>query len=165
MQFSLALQKRFIPILFLALAVAAQHDHGPSHHGEPKSEWDEEEYLRWNPPTPPSYWSEDTRMQMSPEEELPARYPWLMVLHILFMSGAFFVALPAGEYFSHFVLPFHGSHNPRHHRKPRGRIAFSHTHTLSGPCRAFGPITHSYLSIDNLSRDRFEIRKVALPRA
>jgi len=119
---SSTLQKRFIAILFLALAVTAQHNHGHSHHGEPKSEWDEEEYLRGNPPTPPSYWSEDTKMRMSPEEELPVRYPWLMVLHILFMSGAFFVALPAGECFSHFVLPFHGSHNPR--RKPRGGSPF-----------------------------------------
>jgi len=104
MQDPLALQKRFVPILFLALAVAAQHNHGHSHYGEPKSEWDEEDYLRRNPPTPPSYWSEDTRMRVNPEEELPARYPWLMVLHILFMSGAFFVALPAGERFSHPVL-------------------------------------------------------------
>jgi len=61
---------------------------------------------------------------MSPEEELAAQYPWLMALHILFMSGAFFVALPAGEHFSHFVLPFHGSHNPRDHRSPRGGSPF-----------------------------------------
>ena len=41
---------------------------------------------------------------MSPDEELPPRHPWLMVLHVLFMSGAFFVALPAGECFSHPAL-------------------------------------------------------------
>ena len=97
MKGSANLPKHLLFILSLALAVAAQHDHGHSHHGEAKLEWDEEEYLKLNPPTPPSYWSEDTRMRMSPDEELPARYPWLMVLHVLFMSGAFFVALPAGE--------------------------------------------------------------------
>lgn len=89
---------RLLQVLSLALVVAAQHDHGQPHHGAVKSEWDEEEYLKSNPPTPPSYWSEDTRMRMSPDEELPARYPWLMVLHVLFMCGAFFVALPAGEF-------------------------------------------------------------------
>lgn len=104
MQSSLIPPKRFVLILALVLAVAAQHDHGHSHHGEAKSEWDEEEYLKSNPPTPPSYWSEDTRMRMSPDGDLPARYPWLMVLHILFMSGAFFIALPAGKCISHPVL-------------------------------------------------------------
>jgi len=89
--------KRFLLFLSLVLTVTAQHNRGHSHHGEVKSKWDEEEYLKWNPPTPPSYWSEDT----SSGEELPARYPWLMVLHVLFMSGAFFVVLPAGEYFAH----------------------------------------------------------------
>ena len=98
MQGSTIAPKGLFIILALALAVAAQHDHSHSHHGEVKSEWDEEEYLKSNPPTPPSYWSEDTRMRMNPDEDLPARYPWLMVLHILFMSGAFFVALPAGEF-------------------------------------------------------------------
>lgn len=89
--------KRFLLILSLAFAVVAQHDHGHSPHEEVKSKWDEESYLKLNPPTPPSYWSEDTRMRMSPDEVLPARYPWLMVLHVLFMCGAFFIALPAGE--------------------------------------------------------------------
>ena len=90
--------ERLLLLLYLILAVAAQHDHGHPHHGEVKSKWDEEEYLKKNPPTPPSYWSEDTRMRMSSEEQSPARYPWLMVLHVLFMSGAFFVALPAGQW-------------------------------------------------------------------
>ena len=89
--------KRLLLIISLAFAVAAQHDHGHSHHEAVKSEWDEEGYLKLNPPTPPSYWSEDTRMRISSDEELPARYPWLMVMHVLFMCGAFFVALPAGE--------------------------------------------------------------------
>jgi hypothetical protein len=88
---------RLLLILTFALAAVAQHDHGHSHHGEVKTKWDEEEYLKLNLPTPPSYWSEDTRMRMSPQEDSPARYPWLMVLHVLFMCGAFFVALPTGE--------------------------------------------------------------------
>lgn len=92
------LPERLLLFLSLVLLVAAQHDHAHSHHGEVKSEWDEEGYLKKNPPTPPSYWSEDTRMRMSSEEEKsPARHPWLMVLHVVFMCGAFFVALPAGE--------------------------------------------------------------------
>jgi hypothetical protein len=98
MQGPAASTNRFLLILSLALAVAAQHGHAHAHHGEVKSKWDEEEYLKSNPPTPPSYWSEDMRMRMSSDEVLPARYPWLMVLHVLFMSGAFFVALPAGEF-------------------------------------------------------------------
>ena len=99
MQGPATLQKYFLLVLALAFAVAAQHDHGHGHHEEVKSEWDEEGYLKLNPPTPPSYWSEDMKMQMSSEEESPAaRYPWLMVLHTLFMCGAFFVALPAGEH-------------------------------------------------------------------
>lgn len=101
---SATLPKHLLVILSIVLAVTAQHDHGHSQHGEAKTEWDEEDYLRMNPPTPPSYWSEDTRMRMSSDEELPARYPWLMVLHILFMSAAFFVALPAGECVSHHAL-------------------------------------------------------------
>lgn len=124
MQSSVTLPERFLLILALALTVAAQHEHGNSHPGEVKSEWDEEEYLKSNPPTPPSYWSEDTRMRMSPDEELPARYPWLMVLHVLFMSGAFFVALPAGECLSQTV-----SHSPALAENP-WRISFPHPHTF-----------------------------------
>lgn len=89
--------RRLLLVLALAFVVAAQHEHGHSNHGEVKSKWDEEEYLKLNPPTPPSYWSEDTKVRMSSGEDSTARYPWLMVLHVLFMCGAFFVALPAGE--------------------------------------------------------------------
>jgi hypothetical protein len=103
MQGSANFPKRLLLMLTLVLAVAAQHEHGHSHHGEVKSEWDEEAYLKLYPPTPPSYWTEDTRMRMSPDEQLPPRYPWLIVLHVLFMSGAFFIALPVGECFSQHV--------------------------------------------------------------
>jgi len=130
-----SLQKRFIPILFLILAVAVQLDHGHSHHEEPKSEWDEEEFLRGYPPTPPSYWSEDMKVQMNPDEEMPARYPWLMTLHALFMFGAFFVALPAGEHFTHCALPSTGPALS----ESLWRITLSHTHIHPGPCRILVP--------------------------
>ena len=133
MQGSKILAKRFILILSLVLTVAAQHDHGHSHHGKAKSEWDEEEYLKWNPPTPPSYWSEDTRMRMNPDEESPQRYPWLMVLHVLFMSTAFFVALPAGEQLVIMLYPSRLPQSPASTGNPQ-RIAVSHTHIRSGSC-------------------------------
>ena len=145
---------RHLLFLSLVLAVAAQHDHGHSHHGVAKSEWDEEEYLRSNPPTPPSYWSEDTRMRMSPDEELPPRHPWLMVLHVLFMSGAFFVALPAGECFSHpallLTLP-RVPEVPVLTECPVGDPRFPHPHAprfpFTVPTLPLEPdrITHSYL--------------------
>lgn len=134
MQGPATLLNRFLLILSFALAVAAQHDHGHSHHGEVKSKWDEEAYLKLNPPTPPSYWTEDTRMRMSPDEELPPRYPSLMVLHVLFMCGAFFIALPAGECFSHDILLY----RPVRPLEPCGTeppsdLHFPHPHTLRLP--------------------------------
>jgi len=62
------------------------------HSGQPISDINETEILKWHPPTPPSYWSIDI------EDHNPDihRYPALIVLHVLFMSLAFFVALPAG---------------------------------------------------------------------
>lgn len=119
MQGSTIAPKGLLVILALALAVAAQHDHSHSHHGEVKSKWDEEEYLKGSPPTPPSYWSEDTRMRMGSDEDLPARYPWLMVLHIVFMSGAFFVALPAGGSLVIMIGLFPASGYADVHGKPR----------------------------------------------
>ena len=147
---------RFLFILSLAFAVAAQHDHSHSHHGEVKSKWDEEEYLKLNPPTPPSYWSEDTRMRMSSDEALPARYPWLMVLHVLFMSGAFFIALPAGEVFDYLYW-----HPCAALRTPvcagdLHRISISHTHIRSDPPQfmilgsIIAWITHAYLLCNRL---------------
>lgn len=68
------------------------HEHGHA-MAAPLTELDEDEILRWNGPTPPSYWTIDV------EEGDPnvQRYPWLMALHVLFMSIAFFGALPAGK--------------------------------------------------------------------
>ena len=72
-------------------------------------------------------------MPVNPEEQLPARYPWLMVLHVLFMSGAFFVALPAGESSesSGLSLPRYAVPNtPVLSQATRG-FRISHTHTRS----------------------------------
>lgn len=62
-------------------------------HSAPVYEINETEILQWHLPTPPSYWSIDI------EDRNPnvARYPALIALHALFMSLAFFVALPAGK--------------------------------------------------------------------
>lgn len=63
------------------------------HHGQPEMEINETEILQWHLPTPPSYWSIDVE---NPDPDVP-RYPGLMILHVVFMSLAFFVALPAGN--------------------------------------------------------------------
>jgi len=161
---------RFLFILSLTFAVAAQHDHGHPHHGEVKSKWDEEEYLKLNPLTPPSYWSEDTRMRMSPDGVLPARYPWLMVLHVLFMSGAFFIALPAGEMFD--PATYYPA-RPREPRFARGTLIGSPFPTPT--IRSDSPPVHdpwkhsradySCSSALQPSRHRFEIRQVIFPCA
>lgn len=51
----------------------------------------ETEILQWHLPTPPSYWSTD----IQDRDPNVARDPALIALHVLFMSLAFFVALPA----------------------------------------------------------------------
>lgn len=68
------------------------HGHGHDPHAAPKTEINETEFLMYHPPTPPSYWSTDFDDTESDEPH----YPGLMGLHILFMSLAFFGALPAG---------------------------------------------------------------------
>ena len=62
------------------------------HHGQPMAEINETQILQWHLPTPPSYWSVDID---EPDPNI-TRYPALIALHALFMSLAFFVALPAG---------------------------------------------------------------------
>ncbi|KAH7916314.1 hypothetical protein BJ138DRAFT_996237 [Hygrophoropsis aurantiaca] len=62
------------------------------HHGDPMIELNETEITMWHGPTLPSYWSIDVEDR---DPDVP-RYPGLMVLHVLCMSLAFFVALPAG---------------------------------------------------------------------
>ena len=72
------------------------HMHGHNHHEEPKIVLNETEILLYHAPTPPSYYTIDFE-DMSSDE---ARYPGFMALHILFMSLAFFGALPMGAYSS-----------------------------------------------------------------
>ena len=72
-----------------------EHGHGHGHgHGNaaPIVELNETEVLLHHAPTPPSYWSIDIDDHTSGE----TRYPTLMVLHALFLTVAFFGALPAG---------------------------------------------------------------------
>lgn len=69
------------------------HGHGHSHsHAQPLLELNETEVVLYHQPTPPSYYSIDFMDRNSDE----SRHPGFMGLHILFMSLAFFGALPVG---------------------------------------------------------------------
>ncbi|KAF8450367.1 hypothetical protein L210DRAFT_843634 [Boletus edulis BED1] len=72
--------------------------------GQSMSEINETEILQWHLPTPPSYWSID----IDDRDPNTARYPALIALHALFMSLAFFVALPAGISLRSVKHSFHG---------------------------------------------------------
>lgn len=74
---------------------ADNHRRRDMHHhpGEPLTQINETEILMWHLPTPPSYWSVD----IDDHDTNASRYPALMAMHVLFMSLAFFVALPVGE--------------------------------------------------------------------
>lgn len=87
------------------------------HSGQPVTEINETEILKWHSPTPPSYWSID----MEDRDPNASRYPALVALHVLFMSLAFFVALPASMcllFFSPLI------HLPSHQRGVRDRSPF-----------------------------------------
>ncbi|KAL0582004.1 hypothetical protein V5O48_000062 [Marasmius crinis-equi] len=62
------------------------------HKGAPLLELNETEVLMGHDPTPPSYWTID----WEDPEHASERHPGFMVMHALFMSIAFFVALPIG---------------------------------------------------------------------
>jgi hypothetical protein len=66
------------------------HSHHTS-HTQPLVELNETEILMYHAPTPPSYYTIDW------EENTDKRHPGLMISHAIFMSLAFFVALPMGE--------------------------------------------------------------------
>ena len=74
----------------MAMGSGGEHDH--PHHGVSKLELNETELLLYHQPTPPSYWSIDFEDRQPGDE----RYPGLIGVHVLFMSLAFFGALPAG---------------------------------------------------------------------
>ena len=63
-----------------------------SHHGTPKLELNETEIQMYHGPTPPSYYTIDWE-----DVDSKSRHPRLMIAHALFMSLAFFGALPVGE--------------------------------------------------------------------
>ncbi|KIJ20127.1 hypothetical protein PAXINDRAFT_68792 [Paxillus involutus ATCC 200175] len=75
------------------------------HPGEPLTQINETEILMWHLPTPPSYWSID----IDDHDTNASRYPALMAMHVLFMSLAFFVALPVGIAMRSVKHPWHGS--------------------------------------------------------
>jgi len=75
------------------LVLKRDNDHMHMHHGAPLTELNETAIIQWHAPTPPSYWSID----IEDRDPSVARYPGLMVLHVVFMTLAFFVALPVGE--------------------------------------------------------------------
>ncbi|KAG1755842.1 hypothetical protein EDB19DRAFT_435076 [Suillus lakei] len=62
------------------------------HHGVPLTELNETAIIQWHAPTPPSYWSID----IEDRDSSVSRYPGLMALHVVFMTLAFFIALPVG---------------------------------------------------------------------
>lgn len=74
------------------LVVRRNNDHMHMHHGAPLTELNETAIIQWHAPTPPSYWSID----IEDRDPSVARYPGLMALHVIFMTLAFFVALPVG---------------------------------------------------------------------
>jgi hypothetical protein len=75
------------------LAARDGHGHGGhGHHAEPLLELNETEVTMYHAPVPESYFTLDFD-GIDPDN---THYPWLMVLHGLLMSLAFFVALPIG---------------------------------------------------------------------
>jgi hypothetical protein len=72
--------------------IVPRDGHGHAHHGITLSQLNETEVLQSHGPTPPSYWTID----VGSDESEGTRHPGLMALHVLFMSVAFFGALPVG---------------------------------------------------------------------
>ncbi len=69
----------------------AGHDRH-SHHDTPKPDLNETEIEMYHGKTPPSYYTIDWE-----DADSKSRYPGLIMAHALFMSLAFFCALPIGE--------------------------------------------------------------------
>ncbi|KAF8640010.1 hypothetical protein AX17_001254 [Amanita inopinata Kibby_2008] len=80
-------------------------DHGHhNHHATPLVELNETEVLMHHAPTPPSYYTID----WEEHEPSTARHPGLIMAHALFMSLAFFGALPIGIAMRSVKHPAHG---------------------------------------------------------
>ena len=74
------------------LALVLRDGHG--HHKAPLLELNETEIHMYHAPTPPSYASVD----FAPFDPAVTRHPGLIASHVIFISLAFFVALPIGSY-------------------------------------------------------------------
>ena len=68
-------------------------DGGHDHHDTPKLDLNETEIEMYHGKTPPSYYTIDWE-----DADSKSRYPGLIMAHALFMSLAFFGALPIGEF-------------------------------------------------------------------
>lgn len=67
--------------------------HGHHHNGAPLLALNETEILLYHAPTPPSYYTID----WDDTDGSETRHPSLIITHVIFMSLAFFVALPIGR--------------------------------------------------------------------
>lgn len=76
-----------------SLLIRDGDEHGHGHHGAPLVELNETQVTLYHAPTPPSYYTIDWEDATNREH----RYPALMIIHVLLMSSAFFVALPIGN--------------------------------------------------------------------
>ncbi|KAI9513174.1 hypothetical protein F5148DRAFT_1273139 [Russula earlei] len=89
---NLRLSQRDVGHLSFPLCARDGDQHGHGHESAPLLELNETEVLLHHAPTPPSYWSID----IDDPDPGKTRHPSLMALHALFMTSAFFGALPAG---------------------------------------------------------------------
>ncbi|KAJ3531171.1 hypothetical protein NMY22_g8269 [Coprinellus aureogranulatus] len=69
------------------------HGHNGGHHAQPIVELNETELAMWHSPTPVSYYTFDFEAEGAADAK---RHPGFMMAHIVFMSLAFFGALPIG---------------------------------------------------------------------
>lgn len=90
--------------MFVLLLVGAVHA-STGHHGHspPLQHINESDIALYHAPTPPSYWSIDVDSAALDPPVYPR--PFLIALHALFLSLAFFVALPVGTSFSFASVP------------------------------------------------------------
>ncbi|KXN86383.1 hypothetical protein AN958_10245 [Leucoagaricus sp. SymC.cos] len=70
--------------------LARDGDHRHHSHAQPVLELNETEILMWHAPTPPSYYTIDWEGPANADK----RHPGLIISHAVFMSLAFFIALP-----------------------------------------------------------------------
>ena len=80
------------PDIVRSVNVYGKRDGHHNHHAAPLLELNETQITMHHAPTPPSYYTIDWE-----DEGYEKRYGGLMIAHGLFMSLAFFVALPLGS--------------------------------------------------------------------